>query len=56
MSNPRRKYTFGVKHPTKAGDQMGFQVQLLPRFCQRSIATYKRCLVANDDSAHICQQ
>ena len=26
----------------------------LPRFCLRTISTYKRCLVANDDSANRC--
>ena len=34
---------------------MGFAFSFLPRFCQRSITTYKRCLVANDNSVNVCQ-
>ena len=43
-----------MKHATSPGDELGFSTIPLPKFCLRTISTYKRCLVANDDNQNRC--
>lgn len=56
FADTRRKFHYGVKHATGPGDQLAFTSIELPRFCQRTISTYKRCLVANDDNEARCHE
>lgn len=56
FNDTRRQYHYGVKHATHVGDSIGFTYTMLPRFCQRTIATYKRCLVANNDDQNLCNE
>ena len=56
FADTRRTYHYGVKQATNAGDEIGFAAIQLPRFCLRTISTYKRCLVANDDNENLCLQ
>jgi len=55
FADTRRKFHYGVKYATQAGEELGLSFIELPRFCQRVISTYKRCLVANDESQTKCQ-
>lgn len=54
FADTRRTYHYGVKQATNAGDELGFSSIQLPRFCLRTISTYKRCLVANSDNENKC--
>jgi hypothetical protein len=47
FADTRRKFHYGVKYATNSGDELGLHGSQIPRFCQRTIQFYKRCLVAN---------
>ena len=56
FADTRRTYKYGVKNASDAGDELSIAMTRLPRFCLRTISTYKRCLVANDENTNKCQE
>lgn len=54
FADTRKKWKYGVKHASNPGDRVALHQSQLPRFCQRTIAAYKRCLVSNEDSEAKC--